>query len=455
MTNYDLAIIGSGPGGYVSAIYAARHNLKVCVIENGLTGGTCLNRGCIPTKSLLHSASIISTIKDSSSNGVDITAWKINFEKMVSRKNEVVARLRAGIETLLRANKIDLIRGKASIAGSDTIDIAGARAITAKNIIIATGSRVSELPNIKSDENDILSSDGILNLKAVPSSLVIIGGGVIGCEFASLFNLLRTKVTIVEFTDRLIPTQSREASKKLEMSFVKRGIEVIKSSSAESVLKAGSLKVALSGGKNIEAEKVLISVGRIANIDSLGDLGAIGIATDKGRIVVDDHLRTGVKNVYAIGDCIKGPLLAHKASYDGILAVDNILGSSRKPDYSNVPSTIWTDPQIASVGMSEEEAKAKHRDAKVAKFPYLGSGKAFIMGKPEGFVKIIGDAKGAILGVEILGEGACELIAEAVLARTENITIEEWSRVVHAHPTLSEILQEAAHVFCGTPIHGI
>ena len=452
MTNYDLAIIGSGPGGYVAAVYAARHNLKACVIESGLVGGTCLNRGCIPTKSLLNSASIISTIRNSSASGIDVSGWKINFEKMQSRKAEVAARLRAGIEALLRAKRIDLIRGRASIAGPNTVNVDGGTAINAKSIIIASGSKVSGLANIKPDERDILSSDGILELKAVPSSLVIIGGGVIGCEFASLFNLLGARVTIIEFTDRLIPMQSKEASKKLEMNFIKRGIEVIRSCSAESITKTGLLKVALSNGKVIESEKVLVSVGRVANIDSLGDLAALGVAVEKGKIAVDGNLRTGAKNIYAIGDCIKGPLLAHKASYDALIAVDNILGGERSPDYSNVPSAIWTDPQIASVGISEEEAKAKYPDAKVAKFQYLASGKALLLGKTDGFVKIIGGAKGNILGVEIFGEDACELIAEAVLARTANITIEEWSRAVHAHPTLSEILQEAAQMFNGLPL---
>lgn len=455
MSNYDLAIIGSGPGGYVAAIYASRHKLKTCVVEKDFVGGTCLNKGCIPTKSLLNSASIVSTIKESSVYGVNVSGYTIDFDKIVSRKDDIVLRLRAGVETLLRGNKIDLIRGCAEISGPDTIKVDGAENIAAKNIIIASGSVSSELPNIRIDETDVLSSDGILGLKVVPKSLVIIGGGAIGCEFASLYNTLGSKVTIIEFTDRLIPAQSREASKKLEMSFRKRGIEVMTSCSAESVAKDNVLKVLLSQGRIIEAEKVLVSVGRKANTDSLGDLKSIGIALDKGKIAVDGHLRTGVENIFAIGDCVSGPLLAHKASYDGIIAVDNILGDTRSPDYSNVPNCIWTDPEIASVGMCEEEAKTKYPDAKVAKFPYLGSGKAYLMGKPDGFAKIIGDKDGRILGVEMLGAGACELIAEAALAKTVGLNIKDWSRVVHGHPTLSEILQETTHVFCKTPIHGL
>ncbi len=455
MINYDLAIIGSGPGGYVAAIYAARRNLKACVIEKDLVGGTCLNRGCIPTKSLLNSASVINIINNSSLSGVQFTECKVDFAKIVSRKDEVVVRLRSGIETLFRGNKIDLIRGHASIIDKNNIKVGGAQDIWAKNIIIAVGSLPASLPNINIDEANILSSDGILNLKDRPASLVIIGGGIIGCEFASLYNTLGSKVTIIEYTDRLVPTQSREASKKLEMSFKKKGIEILTGSCAKDIVKDKGLKVILTGGKEIAAEKMLVSVGRKADIKGLPGLNSLGIKEECGRIAVDNNFRTAVKNIYAIGDCIKGPLLAHKASSDGIMAVDNILGGDSKPDYSNIPNCIWTDPEIASVGLTEEEARANFPDARVAKFPYMGSGKAYILGKSDGFAKIIGDSEGKILGVEMMGEGACELIAEAVLAKTAGLKIEEWVRAVHCHPTLSEILQEAAHVFCGTPIHGL
>lgn len=454
MKNYDLAIIGSGPGGYVAGLYASCQGLSVCVIEKDLVGGTCLNRGCIPTKSLINSASIASAIKDASIYGIDVDSYKVNFEKMISRKNEVVLRLRTGIETLFRARKIDLIRGKAKLEASNTIIIDGQDKISAKSIMIASGSASIALPNIKFDEIDIISSDGALNLKGLPKSIVIVGGGVIGCEFASLFNALGTKVTIVEFMDRLIPTQSREASKKLEMIFKKKGMDIFTSSKAESVSRASVLNIMISGGRTIEAEKVLVSVGRRADTEALG-LEDLGIKTEKGSVVVDEYLQSSVKNVYAIGDCIGGPLLAHKASYDAMLACDNSIGKKRKADYSNVPNCIWTEPQIASVGLCEEEAKAKYPDTKVAKFPYLASGKAYLMGKLEGFTKIIGNSKGDILGVEIFGEGACDLIGEATLARTLGVNIKDWAGVIHGHPTLSEVLQEAVHIFCGTPIHSI
>lgn len=455
MQNYDLAIIGSGPGGYVAGLYASRHKLKVCVIEKGLVGGTCLNRGCIPTKSLLYSASMVSAMKDASGFGIEIGSFKINFDRMMSRKADVVTRLRTGIETLFKARGVDLVRGRAEIMDPHTLKVNGSADVNAKNIIIAGGSKVAGLPGIEIDELNTLSSDAVLDIRAVPKSIVIIGGGVIGCEFACLFNALGSKVAIIEFTGTLIPSQSREASKKLESILKKRNIDILTSSKAEDIERRGSISnVKVTGGRTIEAEKVLISVGRTPDTDKLG-LEGLRIKTEKGRILVDANLRTSVNSIYAIGDCVGGPMLAHKASYDAMVACDNILGRARNADYANIPNCIWTMPEIASVGLSDDEARARHPDARTAKFPYLASGKAYLMGKVEGFVKIIGDSKGAILGVEIFGEEACDLIGEAVLAKTSGLNIREWSRVVHGHPTLSEVLQEAAHVFCGTPIHSV
>ncbi|MCX5678292.1 MAG: dihydrolipoyl dehydrogenase [Candidatus Omnitrophica bacterium] len=447
MRSYDLAIIGSGPGGYVTGIYAARHGLITCLIEKDLVGGTCLNKGCIPTKSLLNSVSIISKLKHAPDFGITIDAYRVDFEKVMSRKDEVVSRLRAGVESLLKANKIELIKGEARLASADTIAIDGREEIKAKNIIIATGSSVAHLPNINIDNDNVLSSESILNIKRVPRSLVIIGGGVIGCEFASLFANLASKVTIVEMTDRLIPGQSREASKKLEYNFKRSGIDVLTSSMVESLSAAGSVTVRVSGGKIIEAEKALVSIGRVSNIKGLA-LEGVGIKTYNDKICVNEFLATDIPNIYAVGDCVPGPQLAHKASYDGILACDNILGKSRKVDYSNIPNCIWTEPEIASVGLPEEAAKVMHQDIKVAKFTYLASGKAYLEGETEGFVKIVGvPSTGEIIGVEIFGKDACNLIGEATLAKTRGVKIEDWGRVVHGHPTLSEIFQESCYVF--------
>jgi dihydrolipoamide dehydrogenase len=454
VTNYDLAIIGSGPGGYVTGLYAARRGLKTCVIERDLLGGTCLNKGCIPTKSLLNSVSIISRLKSSAAHGVAVESYSVDFERIMSRKEEVVLRLRVGIETLFRANRVELIKGAASIKGPETIAIAGGEGLTAKNIIIASGSHASEPANIKIDDNDVLSSESILNIKSVPGSLVIIGGGVIGCKFAGLFSRLGSKVTIVEVSDRLVPGQSREASKKLEYNFKRNGVDVCLSSVVEGIRTGEGVTVSITGAKSIQADKALVSIGRVSNVGGLG-LESSGIKTHNGKICVDEFLRTQISNIYAVGDCVPGPQLAHKASYDGILAVDNILGLARKVDYSNIPNCVWTEPEIASVGLCEEAARVMHPDAKIAKFPYLASGKAYLEGEVEGFVKVIGTPEGEIIGVEIFGKDACNLIGEATLAKARGVNINDWSRVVHGHPTLSEMMQEACHAFCGTPIHTI
>lgn len=454
MKNSDLAIIGSGPGGYVAALYAARHGLRVSVIEQGFTGGTCLNRGCIPTKSLLHSAAIISAIRSAPAAGIDIDGFRLDIQRMVARKNEVVVRLRAGVESLLKAAKIDVVRGRGRLAADGSVVVDGAEAVLAKHVIIAAGSSAASLNGIDFDADRVHSSDSILDISSIPQSLVIIGGGVIGCEFAHLFNILGSKITIIELTDRLIPTQSREASRRLEQSFKKRGIESRTSSRVETLCRGDLLTVRLADGSEVLAEKALVSVGREPNSADLG-LDEAGIKTGKGRILVDEDLRTTRPGVFAVGDCVIGPQLAHKASYDGIVAVDAILGRQRKADYSNIPNCIWTEPQIASVGMSEDDAKGRLADVKVATFPYLASGKARLSGKTEGFVKIIGDHAGTILGVEIVGDDACELIAEAVLAKTAKIPVKDWAQAVHGHPTLSEMLQEAAQSFCGAGIHAL
>lgn len=441
MRTYDLIIIGSGPGGYVAALYASRFKISVCVIEKADLGGTCLNRGCIPTKAMLRSASVLSDIKGSKEYGIEVSGVTVNFPAIAARKDMIVTRLRAGIETLFKANKIDLVKGNAKLTGTKTVTVNGEK-YSARDIIIATGSRPTAISGTPFDEKRTCSSDGILNLKDIPKSIVIVGGGVIGCEFASLFNALGSKVTIVELLDRLLLAQSKEVSRKLETLFKKRGIAVHTSTGLESI------------DRSIEADKKLICVGRTSNIEGIG-LEDLGINIKDGRISVDDNLRTSVKNIYAIGDCVAGPLLAHKASYDGMVACDNIMGNARSVDYSNVPNCIWTDPEIASIGLNEEEARSKYPDLRIAKFPYLASGKACIMGRHEGFIKMIGDPEGNILGVEIFGLEACDLISEAVLAKSAGVNIKDWARVIHGHPTLSEIFQEAAHIFTGTAIHSL
>lgn len=452
MKTYDLVVIGSGPGGYVAALYASRHNLSVCVIEKDMVGGTCLNRGCIPTKTLINSAALLSTIKNAALFGIDVDGVKFDYRRILSRKDQVVERLRSGIETLFRARSVDLVRGTARFSSDGSVDVEGYGAVKGSSVIVAAGSRPSNLPNIKIDDDLVLSSEGILRIGSLPESIAIVGGGVIGCEFASLFSRLGSKVTIIEMMDRLLAGQSPEASKKLETIFRKSGIDIRTSAKVEKIDARQMQVIGLSHGGTVEAQRVLVSVGRVPATSDLG-LERAGIELKNGRVLVDKSLRTTRDHVYAIGDCVDGPQLAHKASYDAILACDNILGRNRQADYSVIPSCIWTDPEIASVGLPEDEAKARHPSVRVAKFPYLASGKAYIEAKTEGFVKIIGDESGRLLGVEIMGALACELIGEAVLAISQKMTVEEWGAVVHGHPTISETLQEASHVFCKHAIH--
>lgn len=454
MKTYDLAILGSGPGGYVAGLYASRHNLRVCVIEESSVGGTCLNKGCIPTKSLINAASVYTTARNAAAFGISTGTCSVDYAAVLKRKDDTVLRLRTGIETLFRANKIDLLKGRGKIVATDTIEVSGAGTIKAASIIIATGSRPASLPCLAIDESIVLSSDGILSIDHIPASLAVVGGGVIGCEFASLFNALGSRITIIEAVDRLLPMVSREGSKKVEQIFRKRGIDIHTSTTVTGASGSGPARLSLSGQKTVDAERILVSVGRSPAIDGIG-LAELGIATGKGRVVVDNRLRTNVPNIYAIGDCVPGPQLAHKASYDAIIACDTILGKEREADYSAVPNCIWTDPEVAAVGLTEEDARAAHPGAKVARFPYLASGKAFIEGKSEGYLKIVGTPDGTILGVEIVGSHACELINEASLAMASRLGIREWANVVHGHPTVSEIFQEAARTFCGTPIHSI
>jgi len=452
--NYDLAIIGSGPAGYVAALYAAGRKLKTCVIEKGPAGGTCLNNGCIPTKVMLNSASIISKIKDAGIHGIKIDGYSVDFPAICARKIDVVKKLGAGIETLFRAKGVELVRGTARMSAGGKVVVEGAGGIQAEHTIIAVGSRPAPIKGMEVDEKDVLSSDGALSLKKLPESIAIIGGGVIGCEFASLFNALGSRVVLLEALDRLISSQSKEASRKLEQIFKKRGIEVFTGVAVDSIRRKPELSLNMKDGKIIKAEKILVSVGRTASIDGLG-LQEAGINVRDNMIETDEYLKTSAGNVFAAGDCVEGPLLAQKASYDGILACDNILGQKRKKDYLNIPGCIYTDPEIASVGLSEEEAKARDPEARTAKFSYLASGKAFLMSRTEGYIKITGDRDGRIAGAEIMGEGACDLIGELVTARTLSIRIKDLATVVHGHPTLSEIIQEAARSFSGSAIHGI
>lgn len=453
MAKYDVTIIGSGPCGYVAAIWAARCGLKAAVCEKDLLGGTCLNWGCIPTKTILHTAELFSDIKDAAKYGIDVNPPVLKFDKVFERKERVVEQLRGGIASLFKARKIDLFKGAAALLDKHTVAV-GNEKIDSENILLAAGSRPQEIPLFRFDKEYILSSDDMMSLKNLPESLLIVGGGAIGCEFGSIYNAFGKKVVIVEMMDTLLPLLDEEIGKKLELIFKRKGIDVATKTKVEKIdKKEGRLEAMLSSGKAYTVDKALVSVGRRFNSDGLG-LEKLNIKVDKGAVVTDDYLRTNVPNIYAGGDIIGGVLLAHVASHEGIAAINNMRGESKKIDYSAVPNCIFTNPEIATVGLSEKDAKSKFKDVKVSRFPYTALGKACAIGKTEGFVKIIGDSSTEkILGVHIMGPHATDLIGEATLAVKEGLKVSSLIETIHAHPTLTEAVHEAALGFYNKSIH--
>lgn len=479
MAAYDVSIIGAGPGGYVAAIRAAQLGAKVCVIEKDNLGGVCLNKGCIPTKALLKSASVVSQIKEAADFGVDIDSYRINFPKILSRKKEIVERLNKGVELLLEMRAIELIKGKAKIINHHQIEITNSGPLTtnakieSKNIIIATGSRPAELATLKFDHKNILSSDAILNISEIPQSLLIVGAGAIGCEFASLFNELGTQVTIVEMMEQILPDQDREIAKRLTGIFKKQGIKILTKTKVELAQEeGGKLSFKLSDAApvslerkadvsalqpetlgGIKVEKVLVCVGRLPNTENLR-LEDIGVGTEKGYVIVDEYLKTNIPHIFAIGDCIGGHLLAHVASYEGKVAAANALGGRKKVDYLAVPNCIFTHPEVASVGLTADQAREKGLDVKVGKFPFTALGKAQVMGETEGLVKIVIDkVSDHILGAQLLGAGSTELIAELALAVKLKAKGRSLADTIHAHPTMAEAIMEAVESCYDEAIH--
>ena len=440
MNKYDITIIGAGPGGYVAALYAAGLGKKVLVIEKDQIGGVCLNRGCIPTKTLIASVEALKSAKRAKEFGIEIPSYSIDYKAIKSRKDNVVAMLKKGIESLFNAKNVTLKIGHGRLVDKGVVEVGGER-IESKDVIIATGSRPAEIPTFKFDKNKILSSADILELESLPKSLLIVGGGVNGCEYAYTFRNLGVEVGIVEMMDRLLPTMDRELGKNMEMILKKAGVKVMPKTRLDSL--------------PAEYEKAVICVGRRYNTEDLG-LENLDIKTEKGRIVVDEHLKTGVPGIYAIGDAIGGYLLAHVASHEGIIACDNILGKDPRMDYGSVPLCIYTEPQIATVGLSEEEAKKEGREIKISKIPFRAIGKAHAIGEKDGFIKIIGDKdKGEVLGVQMVGHQVTEMIHEAAMAVKNRMAVKDICELVHAHPTLSEAFMEAAFSFEGRGIHTI
>jgi dihydrolipoamide dehydrogenase len=426
---YDLSIIGAGWAGLNAALAAKELGLKVCLIERAQLGGTCLNLGCIPTKTLIQSAKVFALSKKSDTFGIEIANSKIDFHKVQERKDRVIQQLRSGLESILK--NIDLLNQDAKILSHSELEVQG-KLIETKSILIATGSQPAELNGFKFDSKRIISSDDILNLKEIPNSLLIIGGGVIGCEFATLFSTLGTQVTIAEKMPQLIPGEDKEIAKKIETIFKKKGIKVNTDTDAATL----DLK---------SYELILVCVGRMVKTAGLG-IEKLGIKTDKGKIVVDDYLKTNIENIYAAGDCTGKIMLAHFASYQGIMAAKNIAcpANPQKVNHTAVPNCIFTDPEIASVGQKEADAKSKGLDIKISKFDFLGSGVARILDERDGFIKIISDQKtGEILGGSIIGPRATELIAILTLAVSARLDISGIRNTIFAHPTLSESIGEA------------
>jgi dihydrolipoamide dehydrogenase len=463
--DYDLIIIGSGPGGYVAAIRASQLKMKVAVVERAEIGGICLNWGCIPTKSLLKSAQVFEYLTHASDYGITVTGEvKPDFTAMISRSRNVAGGMSKGVQFLFKKNNIEHIKGFGRLAGNNKAEVEveapdGTKKIySSQNVILATGARSKELPNLKQDGKKIIGYREAMSLDKLPGSMVVVGSGAIGSEFANFYQSLGTNVTLVEFLPRIVPVEDEEVSKQLERSFKKIGMKVMTSSSVEAVdTSKEKCKVTIKtpkGEEIVEADIVLSAVGITTNLEDIG-LEKAGVKTDKGKVIVDDYYLTSVPGVYAIGDIVHGPALAHVASAEGIICVEKIAGIDVEPlDYNNIPGCTYTTPEIASCGLTEAAAKEAGYEIKVGKFPFTASGKASAAGAKDGFVKLIFDAAyGELLGAHMIGANVTEMIAEIVVARKLETTAHEIIKSVHPHPTMSEAIMEAAAAAYGEVIH--
>ncbi len=460
--NYDIIVIGSGPGGYVAAIRAAQLGFTTAIIERESLGGICLNWGCIPTKALLKSAQVFEYLNHASDYGITVEGGKADFPAIIKRSRGIADGMSKGIQFLLKKNKIDVIMGTATLKQGGKIDVKDAdgasKEYTAKHTILATGARSRELPNLKQDGLNIIGYREAMTLEKKPASMVIVGSGAIGIEFAYFYNSLGTKVTVVEYLDRIVPVEDEDVSRQMQRSLKKAGITILTSSEVTAVKKEGNLnQVTVKGSKGetvLEAEIVLSAVGITPNIENLG-LEAVGIKTEKGHIIVDEFYKTNIDGVYAIGDVVKGQALAHVASAEGITCVEKIAGMDVEAiNYGNIPGCTYASPEIASVGLTEKAAKDAGYEIKVGKFPFSASGKASAGGNKDGFVKMIYDAKyGELLGAHMIGANVTEMIAEIVVARKLETTGHEMLKAIHPHPTMSEAVMEATADAYGEVIH--
>ena len=457
MSKYDIIVLGSGPGGYVTAIRASQLGFKTAIIEKESLGGVCLNWGCIPTKALLKSAQVFDYLKHAEDYGLSLENPDKDFTKVVERSRGVANGMSKGVQFLMKKNKIDVINGFGKLKPGKKVEVDG-KEYTADHIIIATGSRSRQLPNIPQDGKKVIGYREAMTLKKQPKSMIVVGSGAIGAEFAHFYNAMGTKVTIVEYLPNLVPLEDEEVSKQFERSFKKAGIKVMTNSSVESVDTSGKSITASvktkKGEEILEAEIVLSAVGIKSNLENIG-LEEVGIVVDRDKILVNDWYQTNIPGYYAIGDITPGPALAHVASAEGITCIEKIKGLHIESiDYGNIPGCTYATPEIASVGFTEKQAIEKGYDIKVGKFPFSASGKASAAGTKEGFVKVIFDAKyGEWLGCHMIGAGVTDMIAEAVLGRKLETTGHEVLKTIHPHPTMSEAVMEAVADAYGEVIH--
>ncbi len=455
---YDIIVIGSGPGGYVAAIRAAQLGKKVALVEKAEAGGVCLNWGCIPTKALLKSAQVYTYCKNAAHYGVTLEGEvKPDMAAIVQRSRGVAETMSKGIQFLLKKNNIELIQGFGILKGEGRVEVEG-NLYEADHIILATGARPREMPFMPIDGKRVISSKEALVLDRIPESIIVVGSGAIGSEFAFLYASLGAKVTIVEYVDRLMPLEDEEVSKAMERSFRKLRATVLTSTTVKGVqiTPEGRCAVTVEGKKGeqlLDAEVVLSAVGIAANIEGIG-LEEVGVKTERGKVLVDEFYRTNIPGIYAIGDIVPGPALAHVASTEAICCVEKICGLEPKPvDYSTIPSCIFTSPEVASVGMTEQQARDKGIEVKIGRFPFTASGKATAAGDRDGFVKLIFDEKEQLLGAHMVGASVTEMLGEPTLAKQLGATAHQIARTIHSHPTMHEGLMEASEAALGCAIH--
>lgn len=461
--SYDIIVVGSGPGGYVTAIRASQLGLKTAIVERESLGGICLNWGCIPTKALLKSANVYEYLQHAADYGINVKESSADFGAMIKRSRDVASGMSNGIQFLMKKNKIDVLKGNGVLKAGKAVEVTDESGnkttyTAAKGVIIATGARSRELPNLPQDGTKIIGYRQAMTLPTQPKKLVVVGSGAIGVEFAYFYNAIGTEVTIVEYLPNIVPVEDEDVSKQLEKSFKKSGINILTNAAVESVDTSGSGCIvsvkSAKGEEKIECDVVLSAAGVVTNIENIG-LEELGIIVDKGRILVDDYYQTNLPGYYAIGDVVPGPALAHVASAEGIICVEKIAGHHPEPlNYGNIPGCTYCSPEVASVGMTEKAAKEAGYEIKVGKFPFSASGKASAAGAKDGFVKLIFDAKyGELLGGHMIGANVTEMVAELVAVRKLETTGEELIKTVHPHPTMSEAIMEAAAAAYGEVIH--